>query len=63
MPRFPRIGRLRQRVTIQSRADSESGLYSGISTRTTKVTVWAKVEMSQEHSRLIHAMREQAYRT
>jgi SPP1 family predicted phage head-tail adaptor len=44
MPRFPRIGRLRQRVTIQSRADSESGLYSGISTRTTKITVWAKVD-------------------
>lgn len=42
-----RIGRLRQRVTIQNRVDSETGLYSGLSTRTDKVkipTVWAKVE-------------------
>jgi SPP1 family predicted phage head-tail adaptor len=41
------IGRLRQRVTIQTRVDSESGLYSGLSTRTDKslnATVWAKVE-------------------
>lgn len=41
-----RIGELRQRVTIQRRSDAESGLYSGLSTRTNKPTapvVWAKV--------------------
>jgi SPP1 family predicted phage head-tail adaptor len=42
--RFPRIGELRQRVIIQSRQDQESGLYSGISTRATTATVWAKIE-------------------
>lgn len=44
MATFPRIGSLRQRVTIQTREDEESGLFSGASTRADVGTVWAKIE-------------------
>ena len=44
MPTFPRIGRLRQRVTIQRRQDVESGTYSVESQRTTTATVWARID-------------------
>jgi len=40
---MPRIGELRKRVVIKSRADQESGLYSGVSTRETVTTIWAKI--------------------
>lgn len=42
--RFPRVGELRQRVTIQTRSDEESGTYSLESVREDVATVSAKIE-------------------
>ena len=38
-----RIGKMRKRVTIYDREDSEAGEYSASTTRTNARTVWAKV--------------------
>lgn len=38
-----RIGRMRKRVAIYARADTEAGTYSGLITRTLVATVWAQV--------------------
>jgi SPP1 family predicted phage head-tail adaptor len=44
MAKFPRIGRLDKRATIQTREDLESGEHSGESDRTTIATVWARIQ-------------------
>ena len=40
---MPRIGKMRKRVTIQTRTEAESGVYSDDITRATVATVWAQV--------------------